>query len=245
MGERGRTRRVAARCAVAVAVAVLGVVGVSGCSALRVATPNAATAAADAPTGQSGNTADAVAMLAQLPVRPLASKAGYSRSQFGRAWDDNVNVQWGHNGCDQRSDEMRSALKDVVLKPGSKCIVYSGVLDPDPYTGKVIHYIRRGREAMAIQIDHGVALANSWQTGAQLWTAEKRLEFANDPRNLVPVDGPTNQSKGDSAASEWLPPNVGYRCRYVSDQISVKHLYGLWVTPAEHDAMLRVLRTNC
>lgn len=154
MGERGRTRGVAAKCAVVVAVAVLGAVGVSGCSALRVATPDAATAAADAPTGQSGNAADAMAMLAQLPVRPLASKAGYSRSQFGRAWDDNVNVQWGHNGCDQRSDEMRSALKDVVLKPGSKCIVYSGVLDPDPYTGKVIHYIRRGREAMAIQIDH-------------------------------------------------------------------------------------------
>ena len=48
-------------------------------------------------------------------------------------------------------------------------------------------------------------------------------------------------SKSDGDAATWLPPNKSYRCDYVARQISVKSSYGLWVTQAEHDAMVRVL----
>ena len=92
-----------------------------------------------------------------------------------------------------------------------------------------------------VQIDHVVALSDAWQKGAAGWTAVKRIEFANDPRNLQAVSGAVNQQKSDGDAATWLPPNKSYRCTYVSRQIEVKKSYGLWVTPAERDAMSRVL----
>ena len=70
------------------------------------------------------------------------------------------------------------------------------------------------------------------------------MAFSNDPLNLLAVDGPTNEKKSDSDAASWLPPNKPFRCSYVKRQIAVKSKYGLWVTPAERDAMARIL-TYC
>ncbi|WP_454698261.1 HNH endonuclease family protein [Arthrobacter humicola] len=95
-----------------------------------------------------------------------------------------------------------------------------------------------------MQIDHVVALSDSWQKGAQQLSYEQRLQFANDTLNLHATDGPTNQQKGDGDAATWLPPNVSYRCDYVARQISVKATYALWITQAEYDAMAGIL-SNC
>ena len=92
-----------------------------------------------------------------------------------------------------------------------------------------------------VQIDHVVAMADAWQKGAQQLSAERREQFANDPLNLLAVDGPANQQKGAGDAATWLPANKAFRCQYVSIQIQVKAEYQLWVTPAEHDAMDREL----
>ena len=86
-----------------------------------------------------------------------------------------------------------------------------------------------------------MALSDAWQTGAQQWTPETREAFANDPANLIAVDGPLNQEKGAGDAATWLPPNTGYRCVYALRQVRVKAAYGLWVTAAERDAMRRQL----
>lgn len=77
----------------------------------------------------------------------------------------------------------------------------------------------------------------------QQLTAAERERLANDPLNLLAVDGPTNQAKGDKDAATWLPPNKAFRCGYVSRQVSVKAKYRLWVTPPERDAIQRVLTT--
>ncbi|MGC5165213.1 HNH endonuclease family protein [Luteimicrobium sp. DT211] len=174
--------------------------------------------------------------LAALPVRERASSDGYTREQFGQAWED-----VDHNGCDTRNDILRRDLEEPTYKSGGDtCTVESGVLR-DPYTGHTIDF-RRGPDSGAVQIDHVVALADAWQTGAQDWPADKRLALANDPANLLAVDGPANQDKSAGDASTWLPPNAGYRCAYVVRQLRVKAAYGLWVTRAEHDAMARTLR---
>ena len=88
-----------------------------------------------------------------------------------------------------------------------------------------------------------VALGDAWQTGAQQLTVQRRTALANDPRNLEAVDGPTNEQKGDGDAATWLPPQKPYRCTYVERQINIKHLYGLWITQAEHDAIAAILHT--
>jgi hypothetical protein len=81
------------------------------------------------------------------------------------------------------------------------------------------------------------------QTGAQQLPTMTRRALANDPLNLLAVDGPANQQKGDGDAATWLPPRKIFRCAYVSRQVAVKTRYHLWVTPAERGAIARVLRS--
>jgi len=161
--------------------------------------------------------------------------AGYSRSKFGPAWAD-----VDRNGCDTRNDILRRDLVSRVLSAGSRCIVQRGILH-DPYTGRTIRFVRGVRTSSAVQIDHVVALAAAWRTGAKGWSARKRLLYANDPVVLLAVDGPTNAKKGDRDASQWLPPRQAFDCRYVAKQIAIKQKWGLWVTRPEDQAMARVL----
>ena len=193
----------------------------------------------DAPTVQPAAAGRALDVLATIPVKGRAPKTGYSRDHFGQAWAD-----VDRNGCDTRNDMLRRDLTDLALKPGTRdCVVLSGILN-DPYTATLINFLRGTSTSPAVQIDHVVALSDAWQKGAQQLTEAQRLSFANDPLNLLAVDGATNQQKSDGDAATWLPPNKSYRCDYVARQISVKSSYGLWVTRAEHDAMARVL-TDC
>lgn len=186
----------------------------------------------------------ALEALAALTVREAAPQDGYVRELFGSAWTDSVTVQFGRNGCDTRNDILKRDLIHISLEPATKdCTVRTGTLQ-DPYTGTEI-FFRRGSDTSAqVQIDHIVALSDAWKKGAQYLDEQARRNLANDPRNLLAVHGPTNQSKGDSDAAEWLPPNPAYHCEYVARQVEVKVVYKLWVTPAERDAMARVL-TAC
>jgi Protein of unknown function (DUF1524) len=129
-------------------------------------------------------------------------------------------------------------LRRIAYEPGSACEVQSGVL-ADPYTATAIRFVRGG--ASEVDIDHVVALGDAWQTGAQQWSYARRVRFANDPLNLLAVDASANRQKGDSDAASWLPPSKRFRCDYVARQVAVKRRYRGWVTPAEHDAMRRVL----
>ena len=173
--------------------------------------------------------------LSHLRVRAAAPMAGYSRDRFGPAWED-----VDHNGCDTRNDILRRDLVRIRYRSGSDCLIASGLLH-DPYTGRTIHFLRGVGTSTAVQIDHVVALADAWRTGARTWAAAKRLRYANDPLVLLAVDGPENESKSDDDASEWLPPRKAYDCRYVVKQIAIKTAYGLWVTPTEKAAMRGVL----
>jgi hypothetical protein len=181
--------------------------------------------------------ASAQSLLATIPVKGKAPKTGYNRTgDFGTAWLD-----VDRNGCDTRNDILSRDLT-VTVKSGV-CKVMSGQLT-DPYTGKTIDFSRGQNTSALVQIDHMVALSNAWQTGAQQLTHAQRISLSNDPLNLMAVDGKANLQKGDGDTATWLPPNKSFRCTYVAHQISVKATYGLWVTPAEHDAMVRVL-SNC
>jgi hypothetical protein len=203
------------------------VVALAGCRSLDRAGWAAGRIASAAP-------GSALAGLRRLPVAPRAPDAGYQREAFGAAWAD-----VDGNGCDTRDDVLRRDLDDVVLKPDG-CEVSSGTLR-DPYTGHVIHFVRGPQSSLAVQIDHVVALSDAWQTGAQTLSPAQRQALANDPMELLAVDGPANEDKSDGDAASWLPPNRAFRCAYVARQIAVKAKYGLWVTSAEWTAMARVL----
>lgn len=187
--------------------------------------------------------AEALTALDSLEVKGRAPKTGYEREEFGQAWSDDVTVDFGHNGCDTRNDILRRDLdpESLVLKEGTHdCVALSGTLH-DPYSGQDIEFQRGAQTSRAVQIDHVVPLADAWQKGAQQWSPEKRRDFANDPRNLLAVDGPLNQQKSAGDAATWLPPNKDFRCEYARRIVEVKAAYELWVTEAEKDALSRLL----
>lgn len=179
--------------------------------------------------------ATAVALLETLTVKSRALSGNYDRQAFGQAWLD-----VDHNGCDTRNDILRRDLAEVVFTEASSCSVAAGSLR-EPYTGRLISFRRGAESSKAVQIDHVVALGDAWQKGAQELTAQQREHLANDPLNLIAVDGKANQDKSASDAATWLPPNRNIRCHYVARQISIKAAYSLWVTPAEKDAMKWIL----
>lgn len=190
------------------------------------------------PTTSPATAGDAATALANLPVKDAAWGVKYERTLFlphelGELDSDG-------NGCDQRNEVLARELTEVHIDADG-CRVRSGTL-ADPYTGRTIQFARGyDGNAKEVEIDHVVALANAWRTGAQTWDTARRRAFATDLRNLQATDRPTNQGKLASDAAEWLPPNTGYWCTYVSRQIAVKAAYGLWVTSQEHDKMLAVL----
>ena len=184
-------------------------------------------------------------LLATIPIKGRAPMTGYDRDKFGAAWtDDNDDVD-GHNGCDTRNDILRRDLLAITLKPDTRgCLVLTGVLH-DPYTRTTIEFARGVGTSSKVQVDHVVALGDAWQTGAAQWSESKRVDLANDPLELLAVDGSANESKGDGDAATWLPPNKAFRCAYVERQVAVKARYGLWTTQAEHDAINRTVDHYC
>lgn len=180
-------------------------------------------------------TSPAAVALQQLDIKGRAPKTGYSRLLFSNGWGE-------LSGCDLRNFILARDLTSITYVTGT-CKVQSGVL-ADPYTGNTIEFTRGTDTSDDVQIDHVVALGDAWQKGAQQLSSAERYALANDPLELLAADGPANESKGDSDAASWLPPNKGYRCSYVARQIAIKAKYRLWVTPGEYQAMAKIL-TSC
>lgn len=177
----------------------------------------------------------ATEVLEELAVKGRAPKTGYAREEFYDGWPT-------IDGCSLRQRIIRRELgESAVILDG--CNVVSGEYD-EPYTGKHLVFNEREEISDGIQIDHVVALSDAWQKGAQGLSADERYEFATDALNLLAVDAEANKKKSDGDAATWLPANKKFRCQYVARQVSVKYKYGLWVTQAEKEAILRIL-TNC
>jgi hypothetical protein len=173
------------------------------------------------------------AELAGLTVA-TARPGGYNRTKdFGAAWS----YDYDHNGCRQRDDVLRRDLTRVKLQ--GKCTVVSGTL-VDPYTGRTIVFTKA--KATVVQIDHVYPLAAAWSHGARSWTSDQRLHLANDPANLLAVDGPTNESKGDKTPSQWQP-RAAFRCTYAVKYIDVASRYKLTISVADKTALGTMLGT--
>jgi hypothetical protein len=175
----------------------------------------------------------------RLPVKGWDRETDFRRGAFGEAWSDDVDVEFGHNGCNTRDDVLRRDLAELVVRPGT-CYAQSGTLH-DPYGGSTITFTRGPTTSDAVQIDHVVSLSDAWYKGARQWTDQRRRDFANDPRNLIAVGGKANFDKAFRDAASWLPPNEAFRCEFVARQVEVKTAYGLWVSAKEKNAITDVL----
>jgi hypothetical protein len=168
----------------------------------------------------------------------------YRRSAFGDAWDDDNDAPGGHNGCDTRDDILSRDLVDVTYVFTKRCpnAVATGTLH-DPYTNVIIAFQRGAKVGEAVQIDHIVPLAYAWDMAAASWPDPLRLRFANDPANLLAVQGQANQDKGDSPPARWMPPNAAFACQYAMQFIAVMRGYALPLDQASADVLRQAAGT--
>ncbi|MBT0565420.1 HNH endonuclease family protein [Williamsia sp. CHRR-6] len=221
-------------------IALVGFAAVSVVVAVGTVTPTSHTGAR-VPTERVAAARSALVSLPRLPQR--VHDRDYDRAAFGAAWTDETDAQAAGNGCDTRNDILERDLSDKTYVALSSCgrAVAEGELR-SPYTGAWIAF-RRGRGSGAdVQIDHIVALSYAWDMGASHWSASLRARFANDPANLVAVDGPSNQDKGDSPPSSWMPRATTFACQYAVQFVTVTATYRLSVDAASVAVLQRALR---
>ncbi|GGU89943.1 hypothetical protein GCM10010182_00470 [Actinomadura cremea] len=165
--------------------------------------------------------------LAALKVEPEGTNTGYDRDKFPH-WSDQ-----GSN-CNTREVVLKRDGQNVTV--GSNCYPTSGSWT-SPYDGAT------WTKASDIDIDHMVALAEAWRSGASAWTTQRRRAFANDlsSSQLWAVTDTVNQGKGDKDPAEWKPPLTSFHCTYARSWIEVKHLYGLTMDSAEKTALGEML----
>jgi hypothetical protein len=173
--------------------------------------------------------APGVDILAGIPLIPARVHGNdYRRAAFGDAWTDDNTAPGGHNGCDTRNDILDRDLADKTFTAIKRCpaAVATGTLY-DPYTNDTIAFTRGNQVGAAVQIDHIVPLALAWDLGARDWADDMRRRFANDPANLLAVDGQANQDKGDAEPADWMPPNHAFWCQYAVQFAAVLRGYAL------------------
>ncbi len=168
--------------------------------------------------------AAAAADLDRLVVEAEGPRPGYDRGLFVHWVDDDG------DGCDTRCEvlaaERRTDLPGLTVGWLS---IYDGYSTDS---------------SSELDVDHVVALAEAWDSGAWAWDAGRRRAFANDlgdPRALIAVTASTNRSKSDRDPAEWQPPNRSAWCEFADAWIATKVRWGLTVDPAERNALANML----
>ena len=170
---------------------------------------------------------DARAQLAGLPVKRWDRVTDFSRYRFGEPWSDDVNVEFGHNGCNTRDDVLRRDLTQLLVRPVT-CYAQSGVLI-DPYTGESISFVR-GPETLRGGPDRSRRLA----VGC-LVQGRPRLGRAAPPRfrqRSAQSAGRRRKSQlrqGIPRCQRLVAAERGVHCQFVARQVAVKTTYRLWV----------------
>lgn len=169
------------------------------------------------------------ALLQLLPrAEARVGQEPFREEAFGRPWADP-----DRNGCDSRQDAFKAWLGSSTATASCKV---SGIAW-DPYTGRSLAI---PDEAV---LDLVVSLRQAWRSGADRWSADKRIAFANDPGNLVPTTEASVVGKAGDGADGWMPPQASYWCEYARSYVGTKSAYSLTVTRDEAQALETALST--
>ncbi|WP_240674831.1 excalibur calcium-binding domain-containing protein [Cellulomonas endophytica] len=173
-------------------------------------------------------------LIAEIPVADEVT-SGYDRDLFAHWVDDDG------DGCDTRSEVLQAeSLVDVSFSSG--CTVGSGRWYSS-YDGA------ERTSASDVDVDHTVALAEAWASGAGAWTASTRRAFANDlgfDGSLVAVTVDVDRSKGDQEPRQWLPPaGAEAACQFLVDWVAVKWRWQLTMDADEKSRIAVWLAKEC
>ena len=167
----------------------------------------------------------AMFLLISILCSPCFGDEQYNRLKDFGGWLDQ-----DHNCRNTREEVLiRDSLIPVTYTDAKNCHVATG-LWVCPYTG---HIFTTPKD---MDIDHMVPLGEAYVSGADKWTQQQRIDYANNLKqkyHLVAVDKSANRSKNDSDPRIWMPPNIAYWKTYLDSWVAVKKQWGLSIDQSE------------
>ena len=175
--------------------------------------------------------------LSLLAVAPEHSVAKYDRTKHFGNWRDE-----DRDCLDTRAEVLtRDSLIPFSLKG---CRVDSGRW-LSVFDGRT-HLL-----ASQLQIDHLVPLREAWDSGASLWSKDRRVSYANDldfAGSLSAMTSALNGNckklcKSDKDPTQWIPQTN--RCLYAQRWVAVKYRWDLSIDSAEKRVLSKLLSGKC
>jgi len=168
-------------------------------------------------------------LLTALDCVPVAEEriGGYKRSLF-KHW-----VDANGNGKNTRAEVLiAESLVSVQFSSTGKTVStgkWLSLYDGETWT-----------KASDVDVDHVVALAEAWRSGAWKWSAARRQAYANDlgvAWTLRAVTDNVNQAKSDSDPTNWLEISAPAVCVYLTEWVAVKIRWKLNVDAEERQSI--------
>jgi hypothetical protein len=134
-------------------------------------------------------------------------------------------------------------LIDYSLKPikmdSKKCQIISGewqsIWENKAYT-----------DPKQIDIDHTVPLSWAWRHGADKWTRQQKINYANNYQEknyLLPLSAIANRTKSDRGPDEWMPETN--RCLYINTFIDIVNKNKLFLSEIEKNKYESIKKQEC
>ena len=151
----------------------------------------------------------------------------YSKLYSRDDWDHWIDAD---GDCQDTRGEIliRDSLKPVTYHSNAKCRVTGGLWEL-PYIGGTV------TNAQQLDIDHIIPLKWAHGHGGDKWSKGKKINFANDPDNLLATSSSANRSKGAKGPDQWMPKVE--RCSYAKRWQRLIDKYGLMTSRSEVEAI--------
>ncbi len=161
-----------------------------------------------------------------------------SREKFFN--DDDWNFELDFDGdCQSTRQEMLILTSRIEVRYTNprNCVVRTGEWF-DEYTGETFEV------AVQVEIDHIIPRMYAHTHGGDRWMPEMKLQFSNDPMNMMLIERREVRRKRDRGPSRYLPREE-FQCEYVYlwDQLSDK--YDLQLSSSDRSTISRILNNEC
>ncbi len=137
--------------------------------------------------------------------------------------------------CQSTRQEMLvlTSRSEVRYTNPRNCVVRTGEW-LDEYTGEVFEV------AVKLEVDHVIPRMYAHTHGGDRWIPDKKLQFANDPLNIMLVERREIRRKRDRGPSRYLPRDE-FQCEYINlwDQLSEK--YNLQLSSSDRSTISQML----
>ncbi len=156
------------------------------------------------------------------------------REKFFNTDDWNFELDYD-NDCQSTRQEMLILTSRTTVRYTNprNCVVRTGEW-LDEYTGKLFNV------AVQVDIDHVIPLMYAHTHGGDRWPPEKKLQFANDPINLMLVDKNEIRKKRERGPDRYLPRKE-FQCDYAGMWDAIAKTYDLTIETRDRNRIRKIL----